>query len=91
MAVLQIRQKDGQIMDLASAAATFIDVVYAGTSGGSVAYPALAGMTLLVTRSRLDGTQWQGLASWSVDYSAGYPILSWTAGSSSAQFVVLAR
>lgn len=91
MPVVQIKQRDGQIIDLATIAANFVDVVYAGTSAGSVAYPHLAGFTLLITTSRVDGTQWYGLAAPSVSYAAGYPILSWTAGSSATQFIVLAR
>lgn len=91
MPVVQIKQRNGLIIDLATAAASFVDVVYAGTSAGSVAYPHLAGFTLLISASRIDGTQWAGMTTASVDYSNGYPIISWSAGTSPTQFIVLAR
>ena len=90
-AIAQIRQVDGQIIDLTTPAATFVDMVYAGTSPGSVAYPHLAGMTLMISRTRLDYSNYMGLANHWVDYSNGYPILNWGGASSATQYVVLAR
>ena len=90
-AIAQIKQADGQIIDLTTPAATFVDIVYAGSSAGSIAYPHLNGMSLLISRTRADYSNYKGLADYWVNYDNGYPILYWGTGHSATQFVVLAR
>ena len=73
-----IYQNDGQVVDLTTAGATFVDLVTVGAdASGTLSYSSLVGRTIMVGVTSTSATAF-GLANCVISYPSGVPTINYS-------------